>query len=99
MYPGELPAEIKANILQTPKLVAISCRIEKTLLWLRIACLKEHQNRKVRERQDQRILNRGKEGPVISDNDVSTRPQSLIMPEIVKISTLISSERELSCTI
>jgi hypothetical protein len=33
---------------------------------------------------------------VISDNDVSTRAQSLIMPEIAKISALMSSDRELS---
>jgi CRISPR/Cas system-associated endonuclease/helicase Cas3 len=33
---------------------------------------------------------------VITDNDVSTRAQSLLMPELARISTLISSNRELS---
>jgi hypothetical protein len=68
----------------------------KALLRLRIAGLKEYQSHWVRERRDQRILNRGKEEPIISDNNVSTRAQSLIMPEIAKISSLMSSDRELS---
>ncbi|KAJ5817214.1 hypothetical protein N7447_009447 [Penicillium robsamsonii] len=57
--------------------------------------LKEYQNRWVRERRDQRILNWGKEEAVIRDNAVSTRARSLIMPEIAKISTLMSSDKEL----
>ncbi|KAJ5291551.1 hypothetical protein N7478_000802 [Penicillium angulare] len=115
-YPGELPAEIEANILQMPELIAISSRIEqlqalnsdkgsiaaeklnykKTLLRLRIAGLKGYQNRWVRERRDHRILNRGKEEPLISDNDVSTRAQFLLMPELANISSLMSSDKELS---
>ncbi|KAJ5320665.1 hypothetical protein N7508_000948 [Penicillium antarcticum] len=53
-------------------------------------------DRWVRERRDQRILSRGKEEPVISDNDVYTRAQSFIMPEIARISALMSSDKELS---
>ena len=68
----------------------------KTLIRLRLAGLKEYQNRWVREKRDQRILNRGKAEPVISDNNVSTRAQSLLMPELAHISTLMSSDRELS---
>ncbi|KAJ5471326.1 hypothetical protein N7530_008683 [Penicillium desertorum] len=68
----------------------------KTLIRLRLASLKEYQNRWVREKRDQRILNRGKAELVISENDVSTRAQSLLMPELAHISTLMSSDRELS---
>lgn len=68
----------------------------KTLIRLRLARLKEYQNRWVREKRDQRILNRGKAELVISENDVSTRAQSLLMPELAHISTLMSSTRELS---
>ncbi|OQE73307.1 hypothetical protein PENNAL_c0089G11954 [Penicillium nalgiovense] len=113
---GELPAEIKASILQTPELVekrrqikqleessddkellaAEKLNYRKALIRLRLAELKQYQNCWVRERRDQRILNRGKEEPVISDNNVSTRAQSLLMPEIARISTLMSSDRELS---
>lgn len=115
-YPGELPAEIEADILQIPELIEIRSRVEqlegmnidresiateklkyrKALLRLRIAGLKEYQSHWVRERRDQRILNRGKEEPIISDNNVSTLAQSLIMPEIAKLSSLMSSDRELS---
>ncbi|KAI3240761.1 hypothetical protein DTO012A7_2460 [Penicillium roqueforti] len=68
----------------------------KILIRLRLASLKEYQNRWVREKRDQRILNRGKSELVISENDVSTRAQSLLMPELAHISTLMSSDRELS---
>ncbi|GFF57283.1 hypothetical protein IFM46972_10749 [Aspergillus udagawae] len=53
-------------------------------------------NRCVREKRDQRILNRGKAELVISDNDVSTRAQSFLMPELAHISTVVSYDRELS---
>lgn len=77
-------------------LAAEKLNYRKALIRLRLAELKQYQNRWVRERRDQRILNRGKEEPVISDNDVSMRAQSLLMPETARISTLMSSDRELS---
>ncbi|KAJ5711789.1 hypothetical protein N7488_005945 [Penicillium malachiteum] len=67
----------------------------KALLRLRLAGLKEYQNRWIRERRDQRILNRGKEEPAFTENHVCTRAQSLLMPEIARISPLMSSDREL----
>ncbi|KAJ5828644.1 uncharacterized protein N7525_006897 [Penicillium rubens] len=86
--PGELPAGIEASILQTLEVVDIRRRIKQLKA--------SNSDKKVREKRDQRILNRGKAELVISENDVSTRAQSLLIPELAHISTLISSTRELS---
>ncbi|KAJ6105933.1 hypothetical protein N7512_009450 [Penicillium capsulatum] len=110
-FPGELPAEIEANILQKPEILDIKSRIEqlesqnadkesinaerlnykKTVIRHRLFELKEYQTRWVRERRDQRILNRGKEEPLMLENEVCTRAQALVMPELSRIATLMSS--------
>ena len=71
-------------------------RYRKTLVRHRLVELKEYQTRWVQERRDQKILNRGKEEPMVVDNDVSTRAQALVMPEISRIATLMSCTKELS---
>ncbi|KAJ5917592.1 hypothetical protein N7466_011146 [Penicillium verhagenii] len=68
----------------------------KALLRLRLTGLKQYQSRWIQERRDQRILSRGKEEPAFTENDVCMRAQSLLMPEIARISPLMSSDRELS---
>jgi hypothetical protein len=69
---------------------------KKTVIRHRLFELKEYQACWVRERRDQRILNRGKEERLILKNDVCTRAQALIMPEISRIATLMSCTRDLS---
>lgn len=54
-------------------LAAEKLNYRKALIRLRLTELKQYQNRWVQERRDRRILNKGKEELVISDNDVSTR--------------------------
>ncbi|KAJ5318323.1 hypothetical protein N7476_004743 [Penicillium atrosanguineum] len=68
----------------------------KALIRLRLAGLKEYQKRWVREKRDQKILKKGKAELVVGENDVSTQAQFLLMPELARISSLMSSDRELS---
>lgn len=115
-FPGELPAEIEAQILQAPELTEIRCRMEqfkvsnvnpeslaaeklnyrKTLIRLRLAGLRAYQNRWLRERRDQIILSKGKEEPLTRENDVCTKAQAVVMPELSRITSLMTSDGELS---
>lgn len=115
-FPGELPAEIEAQILQAPELTEIRGRMEqlkvtkvdqeplaaeklnyrKTLIRLRLAGLKAYQNQWLRERRDQRILSKGKEELPTGENDVCTRAQAVVMPELARITSWMTSDGELS---
>lgn len=50
----------------------------------------------MRERRDRKILNKRKNKPLFVDVNVCTRALAIILPEIARISTLMSSDRELS---
>lgn len=69
---------------------------KKTVVRHRLFELKEYQARWVRERRDQRILNRGKQEPLTLEKEVRTRAQALVMPELSRIAALMSCNRELS---
>lgn len=69
---------------------------KKTVARQRLFELKEYQARWVREKRDQRILNREKQEPLTLENEVRTRAQAFIMPEISRIAELMSCKRELS---
>ncbi|CAG7932841.1 unnamed protein product [Penicillium olsonii] len=68
----------------------------KALVRHRLSELKQYQNRWVREKRDQKIINRGKEEPRHLENDICTRTQMLIMPEVARIATAMSCTKELS---
>ncbi|KAI2741899.1 hypothetical protein DTO013E5_5321 [Penicillium roqueforti] len=68
----------------------------KALVRHRLSELKQYQNRWVREKRDQKIINRGKEEPRHLENDICTRAQMLIMPEVARIATAMSCTKELS---
>lgn len=57
---------------------------------------KKYQSHWVRQSRDQRILNREKEEPVLSESDICTRAQALTMPEIARIARSMSCTKELS---
>ncbi|CAG7958438.1 unnamed protein product [Penicillium nalgiovense] len=65
--------QLEASNSDKRVIAAEKLNYRKTLIRLRLTSLKEYQNRWVREKRDQRILNRGKAELVISENDVSTR--------------------------
>ncbi|KAJ5274114.1 hypothetical protein N7478_009239 [Penicillium angulare] len=104
--PSELPAEVKKSILEKPDMFErshdansfeheqLECR--KALVRHRLSELKQYQNRWVREKRDQKIINRGKEEPAHLENDICTRAQMLIMPEVARIATAMSCTKELS---
>jgi hypothetical protein len=71
-------------------------KYSKALIRDRLFELKKYQSHWVRQRIDQRILNRGKEEPVLSESDICTRAQALIMPEIARIARSMSCTEELS---
>lgn len=71
-------------------------KYNKALIRDRLSELKRYQSHWVRQRRDQRILNRGKEEPVYSESDISTRAQGLIMPEGARIARSMSCTEELS---
>ncbi|KAJ9481456.1 hypothetical protein VN97_g12019 [Penicillium thymicola] len=77
-------------------ITAEKANYRKTLLQHRILELKEYRDRWVREKRDQRILNRGKGEPMNSGNDINTRSQALVMPEVARIATVMSCTKELS---
>ncbi|KAJ5288305.1 hypothetical protein N7508_011080 [Penicillium antarcticum] len=58
--------------------------------------LKQYQSQWVQWRRDQKILSRGKDKPVLLENDIFTRAQSLIMPEVGRIATAMALTTELS---
>ncbi|CAI7606767.1 unnamed protein product [Penicillium viridicatum] len=58
--------------------------------------LKQYQSQWVQWRRDQKILSRGKDKPVLLENDIFTRAQSLIMPEVGRIATAVALTTELS---
>ncbi|KAJ5500694.1 hypothetical protein N7453_009745 [Penicillium expansum] len=68
----------------------------KALVRHRLFELKQYQNRWVRKKRDQKIINRGKKEPTHLENDISTRAQMLIMPEVARIATAMSCNKELS---
>ncbi|KAJ5839490.1 uncharacterized protein N7525_004678 [Penicillium rubens] len=68
----------------------------KALVRHRLFELKQYQNRWVQEKRDQKIINRGKEEPTHLENDIRTRAQMLIMPEVARIATAMSCTKELS---
>lgn len=69
---------------------------KKTLLRHRLFELKEYQRRWVREKRDQRILNRGKEETPALEKDVCTQALALIMPKSARIAIMMSCTEELS---
>jgi hypothetical protein len=69
---------------------------KKSLLRSRLSELKEYQKRWVRERRDQRILSRGKEGFLVHGKDITARTQALLMPETARIATAMSCTKEQS---
>lgn len=74
----------------------VKLEYRKALVRHRLFELKQYQNRWVREKRDQKILNRGKEEPTHLENGIRTRAQMLIMPEIARIATAMSCTKELS---
>ncbi|KAI2791350.1 hypothetical protein POX_c04207 [Penicillium oxalicum] len=71
-------------------------KYRKTLVRFRLSELKKYQSSWIRERRDQRILNKGKDERALDDDDVCTRVQALIMPDFARISTLMNFDGELS---
>ncbi|KAL2700119.1 hypothetical protein AAEP93_008642 [Penicillium crustosum] len=68
----------------------------KALVRHRLFELKQYQKRWAQEKRDQKIINRGKEEPTHLENDIRTRAQMLIMPEVARIATAMSCTKELS---
>ncbi|CAL5871597.1 uncharacterized protein PFLUO_LOCUS5850 [Penicillium psychrofluorescens] len=68
----------------------------KTLARKRLLELKQYQNRWVREKRDQKILNRGKEELEHWEKDTHTRAQKFIAPEVARIASAMSCNKELS---
>jgi hypothetical protein len=89
-------AELEALNSRKGSINAERLNYRKALVRFRLSGLKEYQNRWIRERRDQRILSKGKEEPVLEDGDVCTRAQALMMSEFARVSTLMSSDKELS---
>jgi hypothetical protein len=95
-------AEIRARIQQFEQshdresLKFERLKYREALVRQRLFELKQYHNRWVREQRDQKILNRGKEGPLHWEKNIQTHAQSLIMPEIPRIAMWMSCTRELS---
>ena len=68
----------------------------KALVRHRLSELRQYQTRWAQEKRDRKVINRGKEEPTHSENDIRARTQMLIMPEIARIATAMSSNKELS---
>lgn len=66
------------------------------LVRLRLFELQRYQTQWVREKRDRRILNREQEDPVRLEKGIRTSVQVLIMPELGRIATTVSSGGELS---
>jgi hypothetical protein len=66
--------------------------------WFGSACLslKKYQNRWVREKRDPKILDRGKEELEPWGNDNRKRAQKLVAPEVTRIASAMSCNKELS---
>ena len=74
----------------------IKLEYRKALVRHRLFELRQYQNRWAQEKRDQKIINRGKEEPAHSENDIRTRAQMLIMPEVARIAKAMSCTKELS---
>jgi hypothetical protein len=79
----------------------VSLRAEKlnlreSMVRKRRSELKQYQSQWVQWRRDHKILSRGKGKPVLLENDIFTRAQSLIMPEVGRIATAMALTTELS---
>ncbi|KAJ5971697.1 uncharacterized protein N7479_001615 [Penicillium vulpinum] len=68
----------------------------KALVRYRLFELRQYQIRWAQEKRDRKVINRGKEEPTHSENDIRARTQMLIMPEVARIATAMSSTKELS---
>ncbi|KAJ5268057.1 hypothetical protein N7524_006097 [Penicillium chrysogenum] len=68
----------------------------KALVRHRLFELRQYQTRWAQEKRDRKVINRGKEEPTHSENDIRARTQMLIMPEVARIATAMSSTKELS---
>ncbi|KAJ5829188.1 uncharacterized protein N7525_007441 [Penicillium rubens] len=68
----------------------------KALVRHRLFELRQYQIRWAQEKRDRKVINRGKEEPTHSENDIRARAQMLIMPEVARIATAMSSTKELS---
>ncbi|CAG8417792.1 unnamed protein product [Penicillium salamii] len=68
----------------------------KALVRHRLFELRQYQIRWAQEKRDRKVINRGKEEPTHSENDIRARTQMLIMPEVARIATAMSSTKELS---
>ncbi|GFF58935.1 hypothetical protein IFM51744_09732 [Aspergillus udagawae] len=68
----------------------------KALVRKRLLELKKYQNRWVGEKRDQKILDRGKEELETWGNDNRKCAQKLVAPEVTRIASAMSCNKELS---